>query len=527
MAYDLTGGRRSPANRKVSRETVFRGPVRGWVRNENPGFPSGGSAVLLDNFFPTLEGCRLRRGTIKHATVDDPVVHIATYDSDTSAMFACTADSIYDVTDPADADVAPAAEVSSLTSGDWSSIQFSAGGADYLIMVNGADTGQKYNGSFANMTFTGVDTGDLSHVWAFKNRLFFVELGTLSAWYLPTLAVAGTATELPLGSVFKLGGALLFGTSWSQDAGDGLDDYCLFVTTKGEIAVYQGTDPSDATKWSLVGVYKIGDPLHKNAWFRAGGDVAILTKDGIVPVSVALNSDRAGLAAKAITTPIEGAWRAYIDSRADLTTPFSCVLWPRRSMLVIGLPYLSGTEQRALVCNSVTGAWSSGYTGWDVRHAAVFDDKLYFGTNAGTIIQGEVGGSDDGAPYQGVWIPAFDTMKMVAEKSAMHCRVFMRARYDVSIELFANADYEVSAPTARPTDALDGGTTWDGSATWDSDAVWGSGEEQQRYFSEWQAVAATGQALAAGLSVTSGSDAALDLEAFHLQLVVEVGEVAG
>jgi hypothetical protein len=64
MAYDLTGGRRSPANRKVSRETVFRGPVRGWVRNENPGFPSGGSAVLLDNFFPTLEGCRLRRGTI-------------------------------------------------------------------------------------------------------------------------------------------------------------------------------------------------------------------------------------------------------------------------------------------------------------------------------------------------------------------------------------------------------------------------------------------------------------------------------
>jgi hypothetical protein len=57
--------------------------------------------------------------------------------------------------------------------------------------------------------------------------------------------------------------------------------------------------------------------------------------------------------------------------------------------------------------------------------------------------------------------------------------------------------------------------------------VWGSGEEQQSYFSEWQAVAATGQALAAGLSVTSGSDAALDLEAFHLQLVVEVGEVAG
>src|SRR5690606_5522465 len=133
------------------------------------------------------------------------------------------------------------------------------------------------NGTSSPRSITGVDTDTLSHVWKYSSRLWFVG-EDMSAWYLPALAVGGAATEFPLQGVFSKGGALLFGAAFSYDAGDGLDDYCVFFTTEGEFALYQG-DPADTM--TKVGVYEIGRPLHKNAHFRAGGDVGVLTDDGI------------------------------------------------------------------------------------------------------------------------------------------------------------------------------------------------------------------------------------------------------
>ena len=39
------------------------------------------------------------------------------------------------------------------------------------------------------------------------------------------------------------GGKLLFGATWSIDAGDGTDDKCVFVTDNGEVLVFTGSDP--------------------------------------------------------------------------------------------------------------------------------------------------------------------------------------------------------------------------------------------------------------------------------------------
>src|SRR6056297_1437704 len=152
----------------------------------------------------------------------------------------------------------------------------------------GAATASGASASASSITITNVATADLSQVWLFKERLFFVEKGTTSAWYLPVESIGGAATEIDLGSVFSKGGNLLFGARWSLDSGAGLDDVCLFVSDRGEVAVYEGTDPSSADTWRLAGVYEIGDPVNKHGFFKAGGDLAILTKDGIIPVSAAV-----------------------------------------------------------------------------------------------------------------------------------------------------------------------------------------------------------------------------------------------
>src|SRR3546814_3635141 len=71
----------------------------------------------------------------------------------------------------------------------------------------------------------------------------------------------------------------------------GLSEQNIFVSTEGEVAVYQGSDPGEAATWSKVGVYRIGKPLGARAHFRGGGDIAIATSVGLVPLSKAISLD--------------------------------------------------------------------------------------------------------------------------------------------------------------------------------------------------------------------------------------------
>lgn len=522
MLFDRTVATRT--TRMASKTKVFPAPVKGWIRNEAFAKPGGMGAEVLDNWFPTPEGIRMRKGSIKRATCNTAaaITHLATYETGSSdKIFATDASNIYDVTSPADPDAAITADVSGLAGGDWSSVQFQAGGGIYLVMANGADSVRNYDGStWSTPSITGVTSSTLSFVWSFKNRLFFIETGSLSAWYLPVLSISGAASEIDLGGVFKYGGTLMFGATYSRDSGSGLDDFCIFVTENGEIAVYQGSDPSSASDWSLVGVYKIGKPLGKNAFFKAGGDIAIATDDGIVSVTQALSQDRAGQTP--ITYPIEEAWRIIIGERAFSGFPFQTALWHKQSMLVVAVPAFAGLSKYCLVANAKTGAWAR-YTGWDMRCIAVFQDKLYFGTQDGLVVEAETGGADQDTSYAAVVIPRFDMLGSPNEKVAMHARVVARTNYDFSAQLFASADYVYDIPAPLPADPDEDGDVW-GSGIWGT-SVWGGLTETKNAISEWQAVAALGHALAPGLQVASGRDTEPDFELISLHLQYQEGQV--
>lgn len=53
---------------------------------------------------------------------------------------------------------------------------------------------------------SGVDTSDLSYVWSYKNRLFFIEKESLNVWYLPIDSIGGAAVSFPMGGEFSDGG---------------------------------------------------------------------------------------------------------------------------------------------------------------------------------------------------------------------------------------------------------------------------------------------------------------------------------
>lgn len=545
----------------------------------------------------------MRKGSQKVATIGAACTHITDYVSDTvSKLFATDASSIYDVTSPASVDIAPTASVDSQTNGDWSSLQFATAGGLFLVMVNGADSMQQFDGqSFypvstdavyllpfdaqtANFTkgdtltggtsgatgtivgiydagttgtvylnsvagtfqdnetitdahtgsatsnipsgigsgrsISGVDTSTLSHVWSYSSRLWFVGAG-FSAWYLSSLSIGGTATEFPLQGVFSRGGELMFGATFSYDAGQGLDDYCVFVTTEGEFALYKG-DPSFAM--TKVGVYNIGRPLHKNASFRAGGDVGILTDDGVNSVQVGIQKDRAGSLGNAITYPIENAWKLAIEERNSGTYAFSCAIWPSKTMLLIGIPASGSQSKISYVSNTRNGAWCR-FVGWDIRCLHIYNDKLYFGTRDGYVVEGEVTGADQGVTYSSIVIPKFSDFSNAGEKMALQVRMIARANNSFTPQLFANADYEVNIPTPLAANSDEDTNSWD-TGVWGT-SVWGSASDIKARQSDWQGVDSVGEALAPGLQVTTGRTTAPDVELVALHLVYEGGELMG
>jgi len=298
---------------------------------------------------------------------------------------------------------------------------------------------------------TGVATSDLSDVFAYRNKLYFVEEGTLSAWYLPIDAIAGTATEFPMRGIFNKGGSILFGSSWSiEDAGEGVDDKIIFVSTEGELVVFEGTDPGN-DDWRHIGTYDVSKPLGKNATMVAGGDLVIAAVEGMVPVSQALTKDPAALSISSVSRDIEPDWRQHVSQRSTL--PWEILKWPEKNMAVVSLPVIdTSTPAQCLVVNLETGAWAD-YTGWDIRSMALHNSQGYYGSSDGVVYQMETGGTDDGVSYECQVSPLFGDFRSVGVTK--HCRlaraVFL-ASTGFTPKLSVSLDYSTSFPS--PPDAF-------------------------------------------------------------------------
>lgn len=202
-----------PPQPAPSQSFTFPAPVRGWILNENLATVQPAGARILDNWLCTPTGVRPRGGSVKHATLTGPVMALFAYNSTTDAFFGATADAIFTITSPADPEVALTATISGQTSGDYSTAQFGTAGGDFLYAVNGTDDPQLFNGATwtaidgaSTPAITGVTTSGLSQVWSFANRLFFVQGGTMVAWYLPVDSIGGAANSFSLAGVFRKGG---------------------------------------------------------------------------------------------------------------------------------------------------------------------------------------------------------------------------------------------------------------------------------------------------------------------------------
>lgn len=510
----------------VAKPYTFVAPVRGWVTNENLASSGKGGAYRLDNWFPTQTGIRLRGGSELHATIGAaPVEAMFTYVSGAvRKVFAASETDVFNITAPASTTIPPTADIASQTSGYYSSAQFETAGGDFLYIVNGTDKAQIYDGTTwaavdgsSTPAITGVTTSDLSHVWVYRNRLYFVEANSTSAWYLPVDAVGGLAVDISMAGVFQRGGSLLFGATWSLDSGDGIDDKCVFVSTEGEVSVYQGSYPG-GTDWSLVGRYDITPPMGKNCTMKAGGDLLIGTQDGIVPISQAIQKDIAALSLASISRNIENEWKHEVAFRGSL--PWEILKWPSYNMAIVSLPVVDETTMpRCFVVNLQTGAWAR-YTGWDTRSMAVHADQAMFGSSDGKIYKAEVGGSDNGDSYSCVYVGLFDHIRYIGgTKVVKLARATFLSGRAFSPKISASVNYAVTLPS-NPDAYIDNGSSnkWD-VGKWD-EATW-SGTGERLAVLKWVGMSSVGFTFAPQVQVTLNQTGTPDAELASFDIMYE------
>lgn len=477
-------------------------PVAGWNAREPIAQMGPRDAVILDNFFPLTTEVSLRSGSTDHVTgITGTVETLMDYSTPTGAntIFAAAGSAFYNVTTPG---AVGAAVQTGLTNAQWRYVNFSTAGGSFLYAVNGADDPRLWNGTAwtaingaSTPAITGVTTNTLTHINVYARRIWFTQNNSMKVWYLPVDSIGGAAQSIDFASLFNRGGFLMAMGTWTIDSGSGMDDHAVFFTSEGQAAVYQGIDPSTAAGFVLVGVYDIGEPVTRNCFVKYGSDLLLICRDGVQPLSAALQSSRVSTKVS-ITDKIQ---QAMSDATGAYAASYGWQLqvFPEKNALILNVPVTGGQQQ--FVMNTLSGAWCR-FLGWNASCFVQSQSKLYFGTN-GKVCEAWTGSSDSGVAITGNALASFQYHGGMSQKRYTMVRpIITTDSPSVGVLLRLNVDFDIQEPVGSPTFSPSTAATWDVS-TWDT-GIWSGGFSLRK---DWNTIGGIGYCAALYLKVQTNS----------------------
>lgn len=508
------------SKRQVATTYSIPAPTKGLNAKDAIADMNEDEAVTMENWFPTPSSVDVRNGYVSHVTgLPNTVDTVAFYNNGVNRkLFAASGGGIYDATI---AGAAGAPVVSGQANSRWQYINIGTAGGFFLMMVNGEDDLQLYNGTTwtaintgSTPSITGVETADIIHINNFKNRVWLIEKDSFNAWYLPVASIGGAANVLDLSGLFKLGGYLMAMANWTIDNAAGIDDYAAFITSEGEVALYKGTNPADAAAWALVGTFRMGRPIGRRCFCKAGADVLVVTTDGAFPLSKSLLTDRTqtNLAA---TNNIQNLINADVMSY-QTNYGWQPIIHPIGNKLIINVPEIEGSASHQYVMNTTHGAWCK-YTGWNATCWETLGDDLYFG-GANAVYRADTGLSDNGDDIQAVVQQAFSYFRTKGQqKKFSMVRPLFLSEGEINPAVLINVNFQQNRTTSPPSFTGGIGTEWD-DGEWDA-FDWASGDTLS---SRWQAVSGVG--FSAGIRVVTQTQN-INVRWVSTDYVYEVGGV--
>lgn len=325
---------------------------------------------------------------------------------------------------------------------------------------------------------SGVDPADLVFVTVFKGRVWAIKDDTGDLYYSAAGSIYGAYTRFSLGQKLRSGGHLVGAWSWTYDGGAGMDDSLVVVSSGGSVLIYQGTDPASSTSFSLRGVWDAGGlPTGRKIATTFGGDLLLLTRMGILPLSKLVLGGNAGEGTQYSTFKIGPLFNQLMLSRTALQG-WSMVLHPEDNALVVTVPEATATATTQLAMSLANKSWSR-FRDLPIYSAETHNGKFYFGTTDGRVLinDGYVDGvllsnPNTWTAIQYAVLGAFQNLGNGNQKQVMTIRANILSESGTpSFEVAAKYNYDFTELDPVTTQASTGGPVWD-SAVWDT-SVWG------------------------------------------------------
>lgn len=444
-------------------------------------------ATILENWYPDAGGVTVRKGYIPYVTgLGSSFVNtLGQFNALGVIKFvaACGA-SIFDITGGSATLLA-----TGFGSDKWQTANFNS----KMFFVNGVDAPQTYDGAaIAPSGFTGPVVANIVGVNVFQNRLYFWLKNDNAFYYGGLNSITGAITRFPLSTVSQSGGDIVTMTTMSHDGGTGIQDLAVFILSTGETIIYAGTDPSDATLWSLVGRYKISPPVNIRAVARYGAESYLTTFDDHVPLQQQLVALRLGQIPP--RSKISGAVQEAVAANPT-AFGFEAFFYPKGRRLIFNIPTSSGqTEQH--IYNVSTDAWTI-FTGMNAATWGLYNNDLFFGGAVGTVYKADTGTTDNGTAITADGQPAWNSFDDVRRKRISAVRPVLQAISGITYSYGVGFDYESVGLQNSSTTITSSGSPWDTSP-------WGSPWSPENITSaKWKLIGGDGTAMGFRLRATT------------------------
>ncbi|MCQ2734861.1 MAG: hypothetical protein MJ212_02790 [Alphaproteobacteria bacterium] len=451
--------------RNNSLSYTLSSPINGLNFRDNLTDMNGAYAITMDNYIPLDTKVALRKGYVLYVPFETDVRTLVSYNAGMqSRFFAVSGHKIWNITSA----VSPGAyDDITLSEDNCQTAQYK----NYLYFVNGMDVPKVYyidnqnEEHLENWGFSaeGLTPSSIVNVSVSKQRLWFIEKGSLRVWY-PEAAgnISGTLNCFDFAQVCRFGGHLVAVANWTQDGGQGIDDLTVFITSEGEALVYSGSDINNADDWKLRGSFKISRPIGYKCIVPYQGDVVIISEDGYIPLSKALPIDKANASQVAFSDAIRGLVLERTVNYAS-KVGWQGIIYSRGGYGIFNVPIANQFEQHVINVN--TGAWCR-FTNIRSLCWGEFQKRIYFGADNGVYLFDE-GYSDNGRHIVGVIEQAYNNLgtNMLKKIQLLNPRVKSSSRF--SLVIYTNMDMEKRDIDYMENIGTTGNTKWN-VAKWSS-----------------------------------------------------------
>lgn len=478
---------RVAAASQVSQTFVMPAPTGGLNYRDPISAMSPADALVLTNFIPRQQGVELRKGWQAYAnpvvvsSVAQSVDSVFSYKAPVNAndkVFMAANGNIYDVTTGGTPVVAVTGTGS--TDDEWWTTQFSTAADTFLLAVSPGAGYWTYSTTSGWVNRTATVTGmttSVRTVAVWKRRVWFTFQDSQNVAYMNNVdSITGAVTSFPMGSILRNGGYVSALFNWTIDAGFSVDDFLIAIGTEGDVAVWEGTDPTSATTFQIKGVWYVGPVPRYGTYFTPfGGDVMIVSELGLVPLSKLISGQYTQDQQVGPASKIQSVFAPLVRKLLNQKY-FDVFVVPSSEVLVIKLPADGGTY-RQFAMNVTTGAWCE-FQGIPMRSASVIKGELFFGTLDGYTCKGLFGDRDGvdtvgaGGNYvEGEVQTAFQNFGTPAQlKKYSMARPIFIATAAPAVKLVVNTQYQFNTVGGSPFFFTENNGIWSASvwntATW-------------------------------------------------------------